>query len=89
MQKLRRHYLTLAAFLYQSQTPALKRVIVSKWGPAQSAEPRRMVRAVEVLENIGTAEARTLLESLAAGEAGTLLTTEAKASLNRLTRQFD
>jgi hypothetical protein len=42
------------------------------------------LRAVEVLEHVGTAEARTVLRSLAAGAPAARLTREAKASLQRL-----
>jgi uncharacterized protein with WD repeat len=41
-------------------------------------------RATEVLERIGTPEARAILASLAAGAEGAWLTQEAKASLQRL-----
>jgi WD40 repeat protein len=44
----------------------------------------RVLRAVEVLEHTGTAEARRLLEALAAGAAEARLTQEAQASLERL-----
>jgi hypothetical protein len=44
------------------------------------------VRAVAVLERIGTPEARKLLRTLSAGAAEARLTTEAKASLRRLER---
>ena len=44
----------------------------------------RMVRAVEVLEDIGTPEARAVLEHLAAGVAEARRTREAKAALARL-----
>src|SRR5262249_29967697 len=42
------------------------------------------LRAIEVLERIGTAEARTLLESVAGGALEARLTQEAKAALDRL-----
>jgi RNA polymerase sigma factor (sigma-70 family) len=45
---------------------------------------RRDVRAVEVLEMIGTPEARQILEALSGGLADATLTREAKASLQRL-----
>ena len=43
-----------------------------------------MLRALEVLERIGTPEARQILLSLAKGAPEAALTQEAKASLERL-----
>jgi WD40 repeat protein len=58
---------------------------------AQTAVPAperlRVLRAVEVLERIGSAEARRILESLAAGAEGARLTREAAASARRLARR--
>jgi hypothetical protein len=51
-----------------------------------SAAPRE-VRAVELLESIGTEEARRLLQTLAGGIDEAELTREAKASLARLERK--
>jgi hypothetical protein len=61
-------------------------VILEKYRAGLSASPEglRLVRSVEVLEHLGTAEARTLLETLAKGPAGAELTVEAKAALERL-----
>jgi hypothetical protein len=50
-------------------------------------EELRRVRAVEVLELIGTPEARRLLEELAGGEPAARLTREASSSLRRLTHR--
>jgi hypothetical protein len=50
-------------------------------------ESIRAVRAIEVLEHIGSPEAKRLLETLAKGAEGFRLTTEAKASLDRLNRR--
>jgi WD40 repeat protein len=47
------------------------------------------LRAVEVLEHIGTPEARHVLDALAAGAAGHRLTTEAAASVLRLQQRAD
>jgi hypothetical protein len=47
----------------------------------------RSLRALEVLERAGTAEARQLIQRIAAGAAEARLTREAKASLERLARQ--
>jgi hypothetical protein len=44
----------------------------------------RELRAVEVLERIGSKEACSLLENLAAGAPEATLTVEAKASLARM-----
>jgi WD40 repeat protein len=81
--------------------PALQKVLIGKPSlevqrrveqiltnvePAHSPEQLRILRAVEVLELIGTAEARRLLETLASGAPEARLTREAKASLARLAR---
>lgn len=50
-----------------------------------STEQLHALRAVEVLEHIGTDEARAVLRSLAAGAPPATLTREAKAALERLT----
>jgi hypothetical protein len=50
-------------------------------------EELRQLRALEVLEHIGTAEARQVLEALAGGYPEARLTQEAKASLRRLARR--
>jgi hypothetical protein len=47
----------------------------------------RAARAVEILEQIGTAEARQVLLSVAKGDPKALRTREAKASLQRLSKQ--
>ena len=49
-----------------------------------SPETLQALRAVQVLERIGTAEARRLLKQLAQGLPAARLTEEAKAALNRL-----
>jgi len=50
----------------------------------KTAEERRRTRAVWVLEQIGTADARKTLERLAGGTAAARQTREAKAALQRL-----
>ena len=47
-------------------------------------EPLRTVRAIMVLERIGSADAKAVLETLARGAPGACETEEAKASLQRL-----
>jgi RNA polymerase sigma factor (sigma-70 family) len=54
---------------------------------AREAEWLRDVRAAEVLEHVGSAEARRLLEAWAGGEAGARRTREAKAALDSLDRR--
>jgi WD40 repeat protein len=51
---------------------------------AVSGEGLREARALEVLEGLGTPEAKKLLEDLAKGSAGAGLTQEAKAALERI-----
>jgi WD40 repeat protein len=55
-------------------------------GAAPAPEVLRTLRAVEVLERIGTPEARQILDSLTHGAAGARLTRQAKATLERLGR---
>jgi hypothetical protein len=50
-----------------------------------SVQQLRVLRALEVLEHIGTAEARQLLKTLAGGVLQTRLTQEAQAAFERLT----
>jgi hypothetical protein len=45
------------------------------------------LRAIEVLEHIGTADAKNILQSLSSGAPQALVTCEAKASLQRLARR--
>jgi len=56
-------------------------------GPVTQTELLRQLRAVEVLEHVGTGHARDVLGRLAAGAPGARLTREAKASLARLKRR--
>jgi RNA polymerase sigma factor (sigma-70 family) len=53
---------------------------------SMSPESVAALRAVEVLERIGSSEAKQVLETLAKGAEASRLTAEAKASLNRLKR---
>jgi WD40 repeat protein len=54
---------------------------------ARSPEALRNLRAVEVLERVGNAEARELLEKLADGVPEARLTREAKVTLERVARR--
>jgi hypothetical protein len=51
-----------------------------------SGEPLQAVRAIAVLERIGTLDARQLLETLAGGAPEAEQSREAKAGMVRLTR---
>lgn len=61
--------------------------IVAELDPAKSPARLRQLRAIEVLEYIGTPEAKKLLEKLAAGAPEARLTQETKASIDRLTKR--
>ena len=52
-----------------------------------TAGPRRDLRAVELLELIGSAEARRVLQTVAGGMPGARLTREARSALQRLAQQ--
>jgi RNA polymerase sigma factor (sigma-70 family) len=56
-------------------------------GPVREGEPLRSVRALAVLEHIGTAAAGEVLAKLAAGAPEARLTREAQDSLERLRRR--
>jgi hypothetical protein len=61
-------------------------VLMQKLGVLYNTPERaRDIKAVHVLEEIGTPEARIVLEKLAKGAAGVGLTTEAKSALDHLT----
>jgi HEAT repeat protein len=63
-------------------------VILEKLGPAAlPPEVLRASRAVEVLEQIGTAEARKVLETLAKGKTDEALARDAKGALERLSKR--
>jgi hypothetical protein len=55
--------------------------------PLTSPNTIRELRAVEVLEHIGTAQARQVLRKLAEGAPGSRLTDAARASLERLAKR--
>jgi hypothetical protein len=52
-----------------------------------SQDDLRILRAVEVLEMVGSKQAREVLESLAKGEPAAWLTAEATLSLSRLAKR--
>jgi RNA polymerase sigma factor (sigma-70 family) len=54
---------------------------------ARSPECMRCLRAVEVLERLGSAKARQVLQTLAGGDLQSRLTREAKAALERLAKR--
>jgi hypothetical protein len=55
--------------------------------PLTSPKTIRELRAVEVLEHIGTAQARGVLQKLSLGAPGSRLTDAARASLERLAKR--
>jgi hypothetical protein len=61
--------------------------LLRKVEPSRSPDRLREVRAIEVLEHIGTSEAEQLLQTLAKGAPEARLTQEAKASLERLVKR--
>jgi dipeptidyl aminopeptidase/acylaminoacyl peptidase len=73
-----------------AKSPSLeaRRRIEGLLGKRFPLSPRLLfsLRAVEVLEHIGTPQARAVLQKLAAGDPDARLTREAKASLDRLAR---
>jgi WD40 repeat protein len=62
----------------------VKRLLAKLDGVAPSPEVLRVLRAVEVLERMGSAEARKVLRELAKGETDNPLVQEARAALDRL-----
>jgi WD40 repeat protein len=64
----------------------LEALLAKSEGPVSAPEPLRTLRAIEVLEHIGTAEAKQVLTKLADGAAAAMVTREAKAALERLDR---
>jgi WD40 repeat protein len=78
------------------QTPSLevrRRIerLLEKLGPRAPPSPEQMrtARAVDVLEQVGTPEAKLLLEKLARGEPAAELTHMAKAALERLAQRAE
>jgi RNA polymerase sigma factor (sigma-70 family) len=65
----------------------LERLLDRLSGQVPSAEHLRDLRAVELLEWVGSSEAQQLLQILAGGAPEARLTREARSALRRLTRQ--
>jgi RNA polymerase sigma factor (sigma-70 family) len=65
----------------------LERLLDKLSSPVPGAEPLRDMRAVEVLEMLGSPAARQLLQTLAGGAPEARLTREARTALHRLTNQ--
>ena len=59
--------------------------LMDKWG--KQPLPLEILRSLEVLEWIGSYEARQVLESIAKGASGAQLTREAEASVRRLSHR--
>ena len=62
----------------------LQRLLEKTHAPVASPEQMRSMRAVEVLERIGTREAHAVLKGLTRGDPESWMTKQAKASLDRL-----
>jgi dipeptidyl aminopeptidase/acylaminoacyl peptidase len=80
----------LRRFLESKSTLEARRrieTILASPRPVPCAATLRALRAIRVLEAIGTPEARQLLRNLAGGAAAARQTREAKAALQRLTPQ--
>jgi HEAT repeat protein len=56
-------------------------------GPALAPDELRALRAIEVLQHVGTAEVRPVLEKLAAGPPSAVVTQDAAAALALLARR--
>jgi len=61
--------------------------LLERFDPDKSPEALRVLRAIEVLERVASAETRALLNTLAEGVPGQLLTDEAKCAHDRLARR--
>jgi dipeptidyl aminopeptidase/acylaminoacyl peptidase len=85
--------LALVASLKSKPSPEVRRRVeqllakLKKERQVPSPERLRALRSLEVLELIGTAEAREVLKGVAGGAAEARLTQDAKAALGRLARR--
>lgn len=80
----------LCAALTGKPSPEMRRRVeglLTQLDASPSPALLRGVRGIEVLERIGTPDARTLLQTLANGAPGARLTREAQASLARLEKK--
>jgi hypothetical protein len=68
------------------QKARLERLLAAATQAIPTRDLLQQLRAVAVLEQAGTPEAKTILKELAGGLAGTRLTTEAAAALGRQSR---
>jgi RNA polymerase sigma factor (sigma-70 family) len=80
-----RQALTVKPSLEQSRR--IQALLEKLRGPVTRPETLREIRAVAVLEDLATPEARTLLETLAQGAPPARLTLEAEAALKRLKKR--
>lgn len=65
----------------------MERLLEKMEGPVSSPDLLRSLRALEVLEEIGSSEARQIIESLAKGSPDDELTQQAQAALARLAKR--
>jgi hypothetical protein len=81
----------LRAALRQGPSAEMRRQLVTLLDALKETQPTaeqlRVSRALEVLEQVGSAEARRLLEELATGAPGARQTLEARAAFERLARR--
>jgi WD40 repeat protein len=81
----------LRTALRRSPSPEMRRQLAALLDALKETQPPpeqlRVMRALEVLEQSGSAEARRLLEELAAGAAGARRTQDARGALDRLARR--
>jgi RNA polymerase sigma factor (sigma-70 family) len=66
---------------------SIRRLLEKQEQAILSPEELRLLRSVELLEMVGTAEARRVLSALAEGAVGSRLTREARAAVHRLARR--